>query len=99
MEGYHKLARFMGQYDDCAIFKKFYHLNMQNLLYYQGEIINLREEFNELAERDLKEADRSYHHRNWRSLSWSTNTEAMEQWEKWLEIREKLKEYSVCACN
>lgn len=94
MEGYHKLAKFMGQYDDCAIFKRFYHLNMQNLLYYQAEIINLEKEFNELAERDMKEPGRDHHHRHWLSLSWSEKEEDMEQWKKWEEIRLKLKDYS-----
>lgn len=89
----------MGQYDDCAVFKKFYNLNMQNLLYYQAEILSLGEEFNELAERDLQEAGRNCFHRNWRSLAWSTNEEDREQWEKWLEIREKLKEYSMRTPN
>jgi hypothetical protein len=95
MEGYSKLANLMG--DDRTdghylIFQKFESVSAQNLLYLQAEIINLKENFDKIAEINSKSEDpqKQKFTQDWEVLS---SSEDSVQWEKWLEIRCKLKEY------
>ena len=95
MEGYAKLAKLMG--DDRTdghflIFQKFEPLSAQNLLYLQAELINLQESLSIIAKRDSESSDpeKLLHTQDWEALSSSKDS---PQWEKWLEIRGKLKEY------
>lgn len=95
MEGYSKLASLMG--DDRTdghflIFQKFESLSAQNLLYLQAEITTLKESLGKIAEIDSKSEDpeKQLFTQDWEALSSSMTS---IQWEKWLEIRAKLKEY------
>jgi hypothetical protein len=93
MEGYSKLANLMG--DDRTdghflIFQKFESLSTTNLLYLQAEIINLKESLDKIAEIDSENPEKQVFTQDWEALSTSTDS---AQWEKWLEIRCKLKEY------
>ena len=95
MEGYSKLADLMG--DDRTeahflILQKFESISAQNLLYLQAEIINLKESLDTIADIDSRSTDleKQLFTRDWEALSTSENS---VQWEKWLEIRSKLKEY------
>jgi hypothetical protein len=95
MEGYSKLASLMGNDHTSGhflIFQKFENLSAQNLLYLQAEIIHLRSQLSDIAIRDLasEDEDRQLYTRDWWALSSSGDD---TQWQKWLELRVKLREY------
>ncbi|KAH6722946.1 hypothetical protein BKA61DRAFT_565600 [Leptodontidium sp. MPI-SDFR-AT-0119] len=93
MEGYAKLADLMGNdHTDghFLIFQKFEALSAQNLLYLQAELINLQENLGFLTSRDVEDPEKSMFTRDWEALS---SADDDSQWQKWLEIRRKLKEY------
>jgi hypothetical protein len=94
MEGYPKLAHLMAGYGQIAIFRRFKVLNNLDLLYQHAELIHLEQELKELAERDTSHTDRQFHAKHWWSLSQCDEDEDREQWEKMLEIRERLEKYS-----
>lgn len=95
MEGYEKLAQLMGNSHTDGhflIFQKFEHLSAQNLLYLQAEITNLQETIAGLAKENAESEDpeRRLFARDWWALS---SAEDSEQWETFLQLRSKLKEY------
>jgi hypothetical protein len=95
MEGYSKLAELMANPrtdSHFLIFQKFESISAQNLLYLQAEIINLKECIDKIARIDSKAEDRDRRESavDWEALSSATNS---TQWEKWLELRQKLKEF------
>lgn len=94
MEGYAKIAQLMGRHDEFAMLRRFGALNMQNLLYMQAELTYLEEDLKNLACHDPQDVDKFFA-RDWWSLSQSENDEELTQWQKFLEIRGKLKEYSM----
>jgi hypothetical protein len=94
MEGYAKLAQLMASFNEFAILRHFKTLNYQNLLYLHAELIHLESELRDLAERDAQHANRQYHAKDWFSLSQAQDGEDREQWEKVIELREKLEKYS-----
>lgn len=94
-EGYAKIAMTMSHHGELAIFRRFSKLNLQNLLYLQAELTNLEKDLGELVERDKLDASRGFYAKDWWSLAESSDEEeGQEQWDKVLQIREKLKEYS-----
>jgi len=95
MEGYQRVAELMASHDEFAILRRFRSLNMQNLLYLQAELISLGAELAELARQDSQHPERPYHSKDWWSLANGLEEEDREQWEKVLEIREKLDIYSA----
>jgi hypothetical protein len=97
MEGYAKVAQLMGSQEEFAILRRFRELNMQRLLYMQAEIVHLEAEVHELANRDASHEQRQFHAKDWWSLSQGGEGEDLEQWHKFLEIGEKLNEYSECS--
>ena len=92
MEGYHKIARLMAHNNALFTFRKFARLNALNLLYLQAELIHLEKDLDDRAEKD-KQAGLPHYAKDWLSLSESKRDGTSEQWQKILEIREKLKEY------
>lgn len=95
MEGYSKLAELMANPrtdSHFLIFQKFESISAQNLLYLQAEIINLKECIDKIADIDSKAEDRDRRESavDWEALSSATNS---TQWQKWLELRQKLKEF------
>jgi hypothetical protein len=93
MEGYNKLATLMGDgHTDghFLIFQKFESISAQNLLYLQAEIINLKETLDKITEIDSEDPEKRVFTQDWEALSSSPDS---VQWEKWLELRRKLKEY------
>jgi hypothetical protein len=94
MEGYAKVANFMGTNNEFAIFRRFRVLNMQNLLYLQAEIVHLEGELRKVVDEDVKHGGRRYHPHDWWSLSQGEFEGDTDQWETFLEIREKLDRYS-----
>src|SRR2546430_9690958 len=95
MEGYSKVAELMGHHNEFGILRRFRTLNMQNLLYLQAELTYLESELKELAEVDQAHTGRKFYSKDWRSLAHSENDGDDRQWQKVLEIRAKLKEYST----
>jgi hypothetical protein len=95
VEGYAKVAHFMGTHDEFAIFRRFKELNIQNLLYLQAEITHLETELSEIASKDKQHWDRRNHAHDWWSLSQGECDDDTEQWATVLEIREKLDKYST----
>jgi hypothetical protein len=94
MEGYPKIAQLMNQHGELAIFRKFGSMNMQNLLYLQAELTYLESDYQRLAMQDEACAERPYRSRDLWSLKQPDRDGTTKQWDKFLEIREKLKEYS-----
>lgn len=95
MEGYPKLANLMGDSrtnGHYLIFQRFEGISAQNLLYLQAEIIQLYQEWKDIAESDaeLDDNNAQLFHQDWYELS---HSEHDFQWKKWLEIRSRLTEY------
>lgn len=97
MQGYAKIAGFMGEHLESAMIERFSDINLQNILYLQAEIHGLREDLRKLeaqtTTRGLEE------HKNF-PLDWYTlahteeNNHTNEQWQKVLQLRPRLREYS-----
>jgi hypothetical protein len=94
-EGYAKIATLMSQHGELAIFRKFSQLNLQSLLYLQAELTHLEADLERVAVRDHADPDRAIYAKHWWSLAQSEEDEEKDQWDKVLQIREKLKEYST----
>ena len=94
LEGYSRLAAWMEKNPDVAIFRRFGHLNLQNLLYLQSELINLNQDYQRIAQVDSSSGDteRKQFSKQWIKLARSSS--CPQQWEKWLEIWAKLEQYS-----
>ena len=107
MEGYPKLASLMGACPEVAILRRFGSLNARNLLYLQAELVALEETLRACTERNnaSNDADRIRSARDWYTLSRlgsassnnnnGSNVDAGVEWRTMLEIRKKLKEYSL----
>ena len=98
MEGYPELASIMGRYFEMGILRRFGTLNTLNLLYLQAELIELETHLQEIAGRDAKSdvPFRSDFAQDWVLLSSPSGNGDEEQWQKVLDVRAKLKEYSEC---
>lgn len=96
MEGYAKIAYLMSHHNELAILRRFSRLNLQNLLYMQAELTYLEKDLDQLSQNDQAESSRALYSRDWWSLAESENGDSeKEQWKKVVEIRGKLKEYSM----
>ena len=95
MEGYAKVAQMMAAQDEFAILRRFRILNMQNLLYLQAEIIHLESELRDIVNDDARIDGRQDYAHDWWSLAVGEKDGDNEQWEKVLQIREKLESYSL----
>jgi hypothetical protein len=103
MGSYPKLSRYISQWPDVAMFRRFSALNAENLLFLQAEISHLEVELRDLRDEENKKQDvkgmTAPVQRNWLELSQpNEDGEYCEQWELILKIREKLKEYSKLTC-
>jgi hypothetical protein len=96
---YSKVALLMSQHQEYGILRKFGELNFKNLLYLQAELVELELQLQQLAEADNHSNDlaRSCFGRHWGLLSDSLDDGHGKQWKKMLQIRQKLKEYSMTA--
>ena len=96
MLGYTEMASAMGYFPEKAILRGFKTLNMQNLLYYQAELIQMESELRILAKADKDQHDikKSWYAHDWTILSNYFEQYDDMQWKKMLQIRTKLKEYS-----
>jgi hypothetical protein len=96
VNGYPKLARYMGASPEIAIFRRFVALNAKNLLYLQAELVHLEKKLHEFETRDSQSSEgmKSQYARDWFWLSRSENDGNDDQWQTVLAIRKKLVEYS-----
>lgn len=92
--GYTKLASLMGENPEIAIFRRFSALNAKNLLYLQAELVNLEARLQRYAA-DGANAKNGVYETDWFALSRSEKDGDQRQWETFLNIRAKLKEYSM----
>ena len=95
MEGYAKVAQLMANQEEFSIVRRFGPLNMQKILYLQAELIHLQSDQAQLSERDALHRERQYHSKDWWSLSQGESDDDLEQWQKFVEISEKLEKYSL----
>ena len=98
-EGYSQLAWRMSTHPELAIVRRFQALNFQNLLYLQSELSDMEERFRKQEAVDRKSPSES---RRWKARSWKFLQEGIEgdedegeTWRMFLELRQKLKEYSM----
>jgi hypothetical protein len=89
----------MGPYPGMSMFKRFAPLNARNLLYMQAEIVDLEQQLEILAVDDETGTEVSHHDFAVKALKLRESIldedgDHGDQWEKVLEIRERLKEYS-----
>jgi hypothetical protein len=94
MEGYVKVAALMSRYPELAIVRRFGDLNMQNLLYLQAELTHLELEYKELVSENRQFPEKADYAKDWLALSQSPDGDNTDEWELFLKIRAKLKEYS-----
>src|SRR5450756_2690484 len=95
-EGHAKVATVMSQHSELAILRRFSKLNFQNLLYLQAELTHLEANLKKLADRDDEHPNRKQYCRDWWFLAQNEEEhDDRQQWDKFLQIREKLKEYSI----
>jgi hypothetical protein len=92
--GYTELASIMGKNPELAIFRRFSALNAKNLLYLQAELVNLEARLQRHAA-TTPDTEKARYESDWFSLSRSEKDGDDKQWQTFLEIRAKLKEYSM----
>lgn len=99
MNGYSRLASYMGEGAEIAMFKRFTALNAHNLLLYQAELSELEKKLTEAIEKDEASGDfrRMLYDRYLVALQCSeTDIDGnTEQLNTLRQIRKTLKEYSM----
>ena len=87
----------MDENPDVAIFRRFGDLNLLNLLYLQSELSWLIEDYRDILEEDVdsENSETKQFSAQWIKLVRSET--CPQQWDKWLEIRCKLEQYSETA--
>lgn len=97
MASYSRLSALMCKHKELSIFREFADLNTKILLYMQSELIHLEAELTniELENGHSENLERVAFQVSLFDLKESNGTENDLQWRKSLEIREKLKEYSL----
>ena len=95
--GYPKLAAKIAVQPEAAIYRRFGALNAQNLLYFQGELMDLEERLAEqqVLDNNARKGRKSEYAKNWYCLQDSEVDGDTEQLDLVLKIRETLKEYSM----
>ncbi|KAI1197743.1 hypothetical protein F5X97DRAFT_333812 [Nemania serpens] len=97
--GYTRLAEFMGQQPQLAIFRRFAALTNANLLYLQAEITQLEDRLDVVQTQDSQSSDdaRQKYLRSWNQLSMSAGFDAgspeREQYELIMRLRELIVQY------
>lgn len=94
--GYPDLAQLMGQHVDLALYRRFASLNSRNLLYMQAEIMLIERELwaLEFLDKHSGDQERSSFSQNAMKMMRNSGGDANRYWEKVLELRSKLKDYS-----
>ena len=96
MGDYSKLAALIGTHHDLALFRGFATLNVQNILYLQAELAHLEGELANIVldNRSFPTQETASFQVSLFDLKASSGVGDDTQWQKVLEIRAKLKEYS-----
>ena len=96
MGDYSKLAALIGTHHELGLFRRFATLNTQNILYLQAELVHLEGELARivLENRCSSSEKKASFQVSLFDLKASSGTDDDTQWQKVLEIRAKLKEYS-----
>lgn len=96
MASYNRLATLIGEHQELAIFRRFQTLNAKSLLYMQAEILHLENELKSIERHDesSKDVRRASLHNSVFNLKESSGSDYQLQWNKVMEIREKLERYS-----
>ena len=102
IKGYPSLAAFIASDSDrsTSIYRRFDRLSARNLLYLQSELVELESRQDRLDAADLKRTtDEKMSASNWEIFKERAERTAQEKerMEVVKEIREKLKEYSLCS--
>ncbi|MCJ1375579.1 hypothetical protein MMC20_006816 [Loxospora ochrophaea] len=94
---YSRLAALIGAHQETALFRKFASLNAQNILYLQAELVHLESELGNITQENKYSGDseKASFLASLFNLKESSGTTKDLQWRKFLEVREKLKEYSM----
>ena len=81
MDGYAKVATFMGNHNEMTIFRGFQTLGFQNLLYLQAELVELEGDINglALADKNSSHPTRPLYEKHWHLLSRSEEAGHGEQ--------------------
>lgn len=95
---YDSLSALMGKYTDLAIFRKFSTLNCRNLLLMQAEIADKQGLLLSIItdDRTSTVAPRKSFSTNFTAMMEDTTESGRRQLKIMLEIRQLLKEYSMC---
>ena len=98
MDGYQDLASVMSRYFGMGILRRFGTLSTLNLLYLQAELVHLESDLEAITSSDIEQGKagdkrRGFFTQDWELLSKPLGNGDEKQWEKMLQIREKLKEY------
>ncbi|KAJ8131005.1 hypothetical protein O1611_g2619 [Lasiodiplodia mahajangana] len=102
--GYTRLAEYMGQQPQLAIFRRFGTLANANLLYLQAEITDLENQLEFTQEQDNQANDdaRQKYFQSWYQLSDSASLEAgspeREQYELIMKLRDLMARYHQALC-
>lgn len=96
--GYPKVATFMGNHPELAIFRRFRGLNARNLLYLQAELVEIENELLQLERADADDKEdarkRGYaKHFSW-MLQYKKDDNRNAQYKLMKKMRKKLKKYS-----
>jgi hypothetical protein len=94
IDGYDKVAAWIASDRGLSIYRRFARLNAKNLLYLQAEIVTVAEDLQEIIDEDQKSEDAKAQ-RFSTSVWYLKNTPSL-QWERFLELRRLLNEYSGC---
>lgn len=97
MEGYHKLATLIGSDCGLSIYRRFAKMNSRNLLYLQAELVHLEAELENIILEDNGDTEKKLFCCSLFHLKHSSDApdgDLAIQWQKVLEIRKLLREYS-----
>ncbi|KAF4177469.1 hypothetical protein CNMCM8694_002300 [Aspergillus lentulus] len=101
VEGYDKLAAFLGSHPEFQYFRRFSTLNTKNLLYLQAELANLEQELQDIIQEDKELAAQEEKKRKYPFSVWHLKSSANDpsvdsyQWDKVKEVRELLHQYNA----
>ncbi|KAK7984896.1 hypothetical protein PG996_005869 [Apiospora saccharicola] len=94
--GYTRLATFMGEHPEVAVFKRFSYLNTLALLHMQAELSVLEKELQDQVKKDLSDPDKAVYDRDWRDLRSSAScddNEGSQQWELSQKVTKLVRDY------
>lgn len=94
LDGYPKLAKFLGGTEGYAIYKRFAALNARNLLYHQAKLTRLEHELNDLEKEFPHEKDLHYKVDHIFREDFATGTAAYKLRKKYEEVSHALEKYN-----